>query len=272
MAERPIEPVRTEDVLDVTGEVTREQIDRAVADADLDVGVFTDEELHWLADRDEVYDDPIEAPRLRELSPGERKAALDAALWMMFARGDVGEGDDGEFYPTGRHGLLPELREESSGVARVEISLPDDEPEFGALYTVGLSAVMVEEVSPLGLHNFTITTPARAATILLALVAPDGVPGDTEEPRKARAIEEFSELSALVADASRSVRVMTGRPDGEVFAGTLSTLYLLEDGLYLLSGWTGPGDGGEVTLQRIGESDATAWAAWVVTEAMVTRT
>lgn len=271
MAERSIEPVRIEDVLDVTGPVAPAQLDRAVADADLDVGMFTDEELHWLTDRDEVYDDPIEAPRLRDLLPGEQKAALDAALWMMFARGDVGEDEDGGFYPAGRHGLLPELREGSSGVARVEISLPDDEPAFGALYLVGPSSVMVEEVSPLGLHDFMITTPARAATILLAWVAPEGVTGSTGEPRTAGAVEQLPELDGLSTAASRSVRVMTGRPDGEVFAGTLSTLYLLDDGLHLLSGWTGPDGGGEVTLQRLGEQDAIAWAAWVVTEAMVTR-
>ncbi len=82
-----------------------DDVERAIDHLDLDVGLVTDEELHWLSDVEVVSDDELDAPRLGELSPEEREIAVEAVLHAMLARGDLRIVGDDEVMAAGRYAL-----------------------------------------------------------------------------------------------------------------------------------------------------------------------
>lgn len=268
-AERPAEPIAVEEALPgLDAGVDGEELDEAVAKHDLDMGIFTDEELHWLADRTEVHADALEAPRLSAMPLEQQEASAEGALWVMMARGDIEVDEDEQVRARGRHGLLGLLREDPTGVARIEYGTREDGPSYAALYYLTANAIMVEMVNPAGLHHFLITTPTRAARLLLDMVIGGDIEGETTPGQQAANIDELDGYGELVEHANRSSLVVTGRASKSLeVEQASSTIYVVDAEVHLLTGWAGEFSG-EVTLQRLGYDDVVAWAVWVVTDAM----
>lgn len=268
MIDTGVERVAIEEALPGLDEgVTREQLRAAAVARDLDLGILTDEELHWLGDEHEVTTDDIDAPRLGKLPRREADAANEAVLWLLTARGDL-EVDGEDVWPVGRHAVVAELRNAPLGVARLTIEIRDEPATAAALYHVDGHIVLVEEVSPIGLHHLVVTTVDRATAWLIATAAPERIAGATAPARTARRERDLrADVDRLGRAAARSIVAVCGRATDRGVEQRATTSYFADGRFHVYGGWVTEAEG-NVVLQELGPEDAAGWARWVVTEAI----
>jgi hypothetical protein len=273
----PIERIAVEEVaLDLTTQVVDLDLDailtdieRVIDEADLDVGLFTDEEIHLLGRDDEPGDDDLDAPRLGQLPPGARRTAVEAVAHVLLARGDLHLLGEGEVVASGRAALVATLRGAPLGVARLRVDVRGEgEPIRAALFHVSERAVMLEQVDGAGIHHLILTAPGRAAAWLLRQVAPGSlVSEDLAASRSAQLADLDLDVEALAGRAARSAVVVVARATRTGLEERTQTVYLADDRLTVLEGWRAAEDG-EHVVQRLGEGSAARWATWVVEEAI----
>lgn len=173
--------------------------------------------------------------------------------------------------PTGRYALVAELRAATLGVARLEMKVRGEERLLAAVYRVDDDLVLLEEVSPVGLHHLVVTTASRATAWRLATAAPEPIFGSTTPARTARRGREIRrDVDRLARGASPSVAVVCGRAASRGVEQRATTSYLVDGRFHVFGGWATTEDG-DLALQELGAEDAAAWARWIVTEAIAPR-
>jgi hypothetical protein len=265
-----------DDLLPQDGDVDLTALAALARDSLIAVGRFTDEELHLLRDVAEVPRDDLEAPRLGRLDAAAQEVALDAALTLLIARGDVTrtvDGDAGADDPLavhGRHAVLVELREHPHGVLRSQLDTRGEAPTLAALYHVTDGLLLVEDVDPIGIHTFVLTDPERAAGWLVERLDPDAVARTTGDPRSAASIAELgAELDDLLEASSRVSQLHVARVNGERIEQLSESVYTCPDrGVHRLSGWEAEDGSGAVLLQELGRDGVEALARELVEEAI----
>lgn len=274
MAERdesPIERIAVEEVVlgmttqtvDLDLDAILTDVERVIDETDLDVGLFTDEEIHLLGLDDEPGDDDLDAPRLGQLPPEARRTAVEAVAHVLLARGDLHLLGEGEVVASGRSALVATLRGAPLGVARLRIDVRGElEPIRAALFHVSDRAVMLEQVDGAGIHHLILTAPVRAVAWLLRQVAPDDLPREDLAATRAKLLADLDELTER---AQRSAVVVVARASRNGLEERTQTVYLVDGRLTVVEGWDAAGVG-ETIVQRLGESSATRWARWIVEE------
>jgi hypothetical protein len=248
-------------------------LEAALQDGLVAVGRFTDEELHWLRDADEVAEDPLEAPRLATLPPEARRAALDATLCLLLARGDLttvpgAPGEDDDLAATGRHAVLATLREEPLGVLRSRVEHREHGVSYAAVYRVSDGALLLEDVDPVGIHTFVFARPDQAAAWVRRRIDPDDVARSGSPPRTARDVDSLEvDLDAVLAGASSVGLLDLAWADGDEVRTSALSVYAGRHGVSVLEGWLSEDDG-EVRYQQLDAAGVTSLALQLVTDAI----
>lgn len=248
-----------EDVLpDLTGTVDLVDLARAAEQADIDAGVLTDEEVHWLSpDPDAEPDGFLDAPRLAKLPPAARQVALETALWMLRARGEI------EYDPStdrlridGTLALLGELRNRPEAAVSLRVDERGTGTHRAGIYRVRHELFLTEEVADTGLHRFVFRSPARQACWLASAVDREQRATSTSGPCRTVATldatgHDLAARSEVVSFAYAGIRTSGGRHAEHVFSA-----YSGPDGVHVLS--RGQPEG-EATLQRLSGTDLQAF-------------
>lgn len=122
---------------------------RAVQRADVDAGIFADEEVHIMTgradDRPEAF---IDAPRLAKLDEHDQDIALETAFWLLQAQG-VATWDAAlsQFKIVGVYAVVGELRQESEVAISVRVDERDEGTRRSAIYRVRPDLYLFEDVS-----------------------------------------------------------------------------------------------------------------------------
>lgn len=254
---------RVTDVLDLSGQapVDVAPLVAAVASSDVELGTFTDEELHWAApDTDATPEAFIDAPRLARMDPKAQDVALATAMWMLQARGDAA-WDGQAVRLRGVHAMLGQVRHEAQASASVDVQVRDGEGSRAAVYRVRPDLFVVEYVAPEGLHWLVCCSPQRAAARLASLVDPEQVARDTGPAQTAAEPDRLSPQPDALADAATTAAfVLLGEvsPDGEP-AQRAMTVYGTGDGLFVYQGVDDGLSGATVGCQRLGPADLVAY-------------
>ncbi len=235
---------------------------RAVQRADVDAGIFADEEVHIMTgradDRPEAF---IDAPRLAKLDEHDQDIALETAFWLLQAQG-VATWDAAlsQFKIVGVYAVVGELRQESEVAISVRVDERDEGTRRSAIYRVRPDLYLFEDVSDTGLHHFVFHSSERAGGRLAAAVDPEGCADRTGKPQSAPALSALDpHPDQLAASARTSAFTYLGARGGDASAARRSfTCYGGPKGSWVLSGWEGPNDG-HVALQRLGPGDLAAW-------------
>lgn len=265
-----------DDLLPPDGEVDLAELAALARGSLIAVGRFTDEELHFLRDVAEVPEDDLEAPRLGRLSRAAQEAALDAALTLLIARGNVTRVGDEEasandpLVAQGRHAVLAELREHPLGVLRCQVDSRDSGSSFGAIYHVTDELLLVEDVDPVGIHTFVLTDPERAAGWLAERIDPDAVARTTGAARSAASADELgAHLDELIESASMVSVLHVARASGDRIEQTTVTVYVSpQRGVHRLSGWEAEAGAGQVVLQELGRDGVETLVRELIEEAI----
>jgi hypothetical protein len=253
------EPHDVADVVDLTSpdEATLPALEAAVEEHDVSVGDATDEEVHWLRpDADTTPDPHLDAPRLARLPEGEQRAALDAVLVLLAARGDAEVTPDGGVRWHGRHALLSALRYGAEAAASLRIDGPSEEPGRAAIYRITPRLFLTEEVDePTGTHRFVLRSPTRQAAWVAAASDPAETATDTSVPERTDAPGAWRERIDGLARAARTTALLqvASAPQLEEPPRTLTFLGCA-DGLWVLQGY-GDDANGQASLQRLGPTD-----------------
>ncbi|MGH8909212.1 MAG: hypothetical protein ACRD0K_22640 [Egibacteraceae bacterium] len=251
--------VMLEDVLtDLSGLTDVRPLVNAVNRADVDAGVLTDEEVHWIGPNpDGAPRKFIDAPRLAQLSAREQQVAMETALWIMQARGEVFYDADADALRfEGLHALLGDLRENPEAAVSVRVDVRDEGVQRAAIYRIRPDLFLCEDVSEVGLHHFTFRSAARQAAWLAAAADPNGHASHTGSPQSAADVNGLDphpdrlaatcQTAALVLCGSRSLH---GRTPQRTF-----TAYSGPDGVHVLTGWKTATDG-QVVMQQLSRQD-----------------
>jgi len=230
-------PIPVADVLDLRdeGRIDLAPVVAATQEADVDVGVLTDEEVHWLTGVDAVPRARLDAPRLGALDPERQIEALDLVMLVLLARGDVTRSPDG-LRVHGRHALIAELREGSRAATSVQVDIRGEGSRWSAIYRVSPELFLFEDVLPEGLHRFLLCSPQRQAALLARTVDPRAAAASTSTAQHADSVDGLvPHPGELVARSQTSAIALLGVPgdDGSVRA-TAFTAYGDGDGLWLL--------------------------------------
>ncbi len=252
---KPVRQALLVDLVDLEqdGPIDMAPVVVAARDADVEVAVLTDEELHWLGDTDAAPDPFLDAPRLARLGEAEQSAALDAAFWIMLARGDI-DRDDGRPTAYGVHAIVGDIRGDVESVAVVRSDRRDQGSHLAALYEAGPDLVLVEHVSEVGLHTFRFQSPRRAVAALVADVDPDGRARRTGPPQHAASVDELDPRPddlARTCEASSILYHAEATQPGQAAARAL-TVYSGSAGVWALMGreaWEG--EPGRVVWQQL---------------------
>lgn len=251
---------------DLTGPNDITALVLAVNGADVDAGILTDEEVHWIGgDPDADPDEFLDAPRLARLTPDEQQIALETTLWMLQARGEA------IYDPTtdllrleGVHAVLGDLRGSPEAAISVRVDVRGEGTRRAAIYRIRPDLFMTEEVEDAGLHHFVLRSPARQAAWLAVAVDPHGHAGDDSDPQPQTATDlngldphpdrlaERCETASLVCSGSRT-------PDERTAQRTF-TAYSGPDGVHILTGWRTDTDA-QAALQRLSRRDLIEFCA-----------
>lgn len=246
MAEPSLATVQLEELLDEDGTLELAVLERAARHELVAVGRFTDEELCWLGGG-EVEDDPLESPRLGSLPAEAQQAALDAALCLLLARGDLvtvpgPDGEDDRVVPTGRHAVLEALREAPLGVLRLTVEHRHLGVRHAAAYHVTDGTFLLEEVDPMGLHTCTVANLEVAASWVRRQLDPDDAvtsahtTGPLADPTPAPRAAPPQRRPTSACD------VQLARAEGEEVLTGAVRVVTFDDGGTLAQGWSGDGD------------------------------
>ena len=277
------------DVIDGEDDLDLGVVEEAVSVAPVRLGTFTDEELHLLADRDDVDPDEFEAPRLGALDHRAQTAALDAVLCVMLARGDLvqvghdpsaevahttgvpSSHDDGggALIPVGRYALV-DLREDPLAVMRVRQERRDPpSTRLCALYYVTDRLLLLEQVQHVGLHTMRFVSSEHAVSHLRWMLDPnDRVLPVTEAPLFAARRAELQDELDLALAAADEVCVVDVARVGEHDVDHLNvTVYAGEDGVRSFRGSEHQGRS-ELRLQGLDHRDLDGLATELVMTAL----
>lgn len=235
-----------------------------VSDADVDAGIFADEEIHWMsADADASPDPFIDAPRLGLLPARDQDIALQSAFWMLMAQGAIVRSVDGEPELAGIYAFIGDLRASSEAAASVRIDIRDGGVHRLGLYRVRADLFLCEEVEESsGLHHFTFRSPGRQARWLAAALDAGGHADRTEEPLQAAGIDDLVPHPDTLAEHCHAAGLVTLAERDAVSRGALRafTAYSGPDGLYVQTGWKAADDGA-VAMQRLSPADFAGFCA-----------
>ncbi|MDP8927497.1 MAG: hypothetical protein M3O70_02690 [Actinomycetota bacterium] len=237
---------------------------RAVGSGDVDAGILSDEEVHWIGpDPTAPPDGFIDAPRLAGLSSHDQQVALQAALLILQARGDVlYERDEDVYKAVGGHALLSHVRNAPQAAASVRVDTRGQGTTRAAVYRVRSDLFLVEEVAEAGLHHFVFRSAPRTARWLAATVDPHGRAGPIGPALTAANVDDLDPHPQYLADTcetSAFVYYDSRHSDGHS-AQRSFTCYAGTDGVYVLAGWQTPSDG-QVTLQLLPAGDLLGFCA-----------
>lgn len=229
-------PVRTLADLPVEGEdLTPERLEEVAREGAISLGAFTDEELYWLEHRDDALDIELDSPRLATLSADAQRAALDATLVLLLARGDLiaDEQEDPEaaeevVRATGPHDLIARFRFTPLGMARLRTEDREGAVKMSAAYHVTDGLTLLEDVDPAGVHAFWLAADDFSTAWLARQLDPLGRAARRSPPIIAPSVDALGEgPRAKVATAHLSTEVDLARAWGdrpEVWAYTVWTL------------------------------------------------
>lgn len=234
----------------------------AVGRADVDAGIFADEEVHIMTgradDRPEAF---IDAPRLAELSEHDQDIAIETAFWLLQAQGvATWDPEREQFRILGVYAVVGDLRQECEAAVSVRVDVRDEATRRAAIYRVRPDLYLFEDVSDTGLHHFVFHSLVRAAGRLAASVDPYGCADGTGRRQSVVAEKDLDpHPDQLVASARTSALTYLGARGGNAPGpGRSFTCYGRADGAWVLSGWERTGDG-HVELQRLGRDDLVEW-------------
>lgn len=209
-----------------------------LADGPLEVGVLTDEELHWFGpDPDAAPDPEVDAPRLGRLDAEAQQVALDTALWMLQARGELVLEDDrpGEVLRLGVRALGVALRSSASARCTVTVTR-DGTAERAVVWWLPGVGTLAETVSAAGLHHLVLRHPDDQARWLAGLLGPCV---DASGP--VQRVADPAQLSPPLDELRRGVRtelrcVLAVRDAAPDAAGRVRILHVLttDDGTWAL--------------------------------------
>ncbi len=255
-----------EEVLDdLTGLIDLTPLVEAVKEADVDVGMLTDEEVHWIGpDPDRKPEEFIDAPRLSQLTSDHQEIALETALWMLQARGDA------TYDPTtdtlrleGVHAILADLRNRPEAAVSVRVDVRGEGMRRAAIYRVRPDLFLSEEVSDSGLHHFVLRSPVRQAAWLAAAIDPHHhVTTDSSSPQTASSLEGLDpnpDELAQRCDSAAFVFYGERGPDGQSSQRAF-TAYSSTGGVHILTGRESA-NRGSASLQRLGRGDLLGFCA-----------
>lgn len=252
---------------EVLGEIPAAPMDleplvRAAQRADVDAGLFADEEVHIMTGRADDRPDPfIDAPRLGELSEHDQDLAIETAFWLLQAQGAATwDPERSQFRILGPYSVVGELRQECEASASVRVDVRDEGTGRAAVHRVRPDLFLFEDVSDTGLHHFVFHSLERAATRLAAAVDPLGCAAGTGRPQS---VADMGQLDphpdALAASARTSALSYLGaRGAGASGSRRSFTCYGGPDGAWILHGWQTPSEA-HVVLQRLGPVDLATW-------------
>ncbi|MDP8975932.1 MAG: hypothetical protein M3N28_06140 [Actinomycetota bacterium] len=240
------------------GQVELAPLVSAAQHAEVDAGVFADEEIHLMRGQiDDRPDEFIDAPRLGQLSEHDQDVALETALWLLQAQGAATWDDSREAFEfVGPYAIVGELRHEPEAAVSVRVDVRGEGTRRAAIYRVRPDLFLTEDVSEVGLHHFVFRSAPSAATWLAGLVDPlSRAKGSAHEQRARTAADLNPNLDQLTARCESSALVFYGArsPDGSS-AQRAFTCYSGNDGVYVLWGWQSASSG-EAVLYRLGPGD-----------------
>lgn len=254
-------PIPVADILDLgaEGSIDLAPVAAAARMADVEVGVLTDEEVHWLSGVDAVPRARLDAPRLGTLDPERQAEALDLVMLVLLARGDVTRSADG-LRVHGRHALVAELREKARAATSVQVDIRGEGTRWSAIYRVSPELFLFEEVRPEGLHRFLLCSPARQAALLARAVDPRATATATSPAQRADSADALQPPPGeLLARSQSSAVALLGVPGDDAEARvTAFTAYGASDGLWVLQ--IAP-EQPAAALQSLGPDDLVTYCA-----------
>lgn len=252
--------VSIDEVVDLDGpEVDLQPLLEAIADRDVEVGVFTDEQLHWTSPDPDADPDPIvDAPRLARLTPAEQTAALAATMWLLLAR-DEARWDGHRLMLRARHAIVAELRQQADHMTLVQVDGPAHTvaAPTAVIYRNGPELFTVEHVAAEGLHHLWCCGLDGAARRLASLLDPLDLATRSQQP----APVEPDDRARLAAAATTKAAVLSGRRAGSQVAHTGVAVLGTDQGLYVVQD-----DTGRQVAQALSPSDLVAYCTRLLTD------
>lgn len=167
----------------------------AVADGDVDVGTLTDEELHLAHDR--LEEEPPWAedfPFVTELTPHQRRVAVETSVRLLVADGEAALDDDGvlRLRPV-RVGAATELLAASTQWLSAVVETADQTVTELRSHRLADDLHLAERITELGFHHLTLRSRASQVAWLQGHLDPLGLAKATVDGPAATAAS-FAEL------------------------------------------------------------------------------
>jgi hypothetical protein len=258
--------LRLRDVVDLAEDapVDVALLGAAVAATDVDLGTFTDEELHWASpDADAAPAVFVDAPRLGLLRTPAQEVALETTMWLLQARGEA-DWDGERLMLRGAHALVGQVRHEAEASVTVQSKTRDAVGQQAALYRLTPELFVVEYVAPEGLHRLVCCSADRAAVRLASLVDPQELARDTGAVRRGEDLQaSATSAEALAASASTAAFVLLGELDrnGAVVQRAV-TVYGSDEGVHVHQGEAAPAGDAVLAVQRLSPVDLVGYCRW----------
>lgn len=255
LAERPaVLALAESEVLGADGSLQLDRLAALVARGDVDAGVCSDEELHWLRpDADAPAEPSLDAPALGVLGDEEQDAALAAALRLLVARGDAEVDEQGRVRWRGQAAVLATVRHGAEAVWSVRVDRRGGGTERAAVYRARADVFLWEDIDPAGLHAFLFLSPERQVRWLARALDPEGHAADTAAPQRAASVDGLEPGPTELARRARTATRVWGVRAGSTPVEQAVTAYAACDGVWLVyaAGDDAAADG-PVVGQRVG--------------------
>lgn len=151
--------VHLADLVNDEGELDLQAVASAVEEGPVEVGLLTDEELHWLGPDPDAEPDPDgDAPRLATLSAEAREGALEASLRLLEARGELERDPErpGHLVRTGLHAYAVSLRDNAVARTGLAVHDGDEEPLRALVWRLTDAVHVLQRIDRGGFHRFSI--------------------------------------------------------------------------------------------------------------------
>jgi hypothetical protein len=231
------------------GDLDLAELRGALTDGPVELGVLSDEELHWFGpDPDGTPDAQVDAPRLGRLDPSAQQAALTAALVMLRGREELVVEPDGTVGRFGPRAFAVTLR--STAIARCTfVAEHAGERTTAALFRLPDGTFLLDEHTTAGAHRLTLSSADDLVGWLVDHLDPGGSAREDGEVSRADDPDRLDPpVSALVATANARADLAYGvrYGNGAGLVRTAST-FATPDGFRVLRSFVGP-DSSEHTL------------------------
>jgi hypothetical protein len=222
------------------GEVPLARVREATADQDVDLGLLTDEALHWARpDPMAPPKDDFDAPRLRTYPQQAQDAALEAVLQLLHARGEAAwDPDRQELLFVGPLAFIAGMRSDPRMSLPLDVHLPEGARLRAVVREVTDDVYLTEVVDSLaGAHHFVLRNRASQADWLAEVADPLGLAGSTGAPTTADDPTQLHPSSSQLSAWARTVCLLfpayRGEP-GEQPGARNPIIYATDEGLYVV--------------------------------------